>query len=441
MKKRLLAIGVAAPLIFGFGLAGTAMATPGTLDTCIPSEGSTTEEETGWLTAPPDGDGWEVIETQTVVDVEEETLTEFLVAFYQQTDWVLAAPEGEGWVQIEERTVIDQEYVPGEYEQTDWVTESPGEGWTQIAERWVVDVEAQPAQGTPTIVIPNPDYVPGWTETIEHPAEYVTVHHEAEYKTLWKYTKHGGHGFIWVDNDDYKYIVDGVGTNDKPEWWEFKTFYERTQHTKQELVKEAYDEQVLVKDAWTETIEHPAQGEETIEVTNPDYVPAVEEQGHWEYKFARHVPAIPEESHQEYKFAKHIPGEWMTEVPEGDGWKVKDERTTVITEEESHEEYRYSRTIVIDPVECPATPEQPEPETPDTPDSEEPVEEEEPTNTPQARQRTVTPQAEAQAEVQAEVDELAHTGAEQHTGAITLAALMALAGGSLTAIRHRLARR
>lgn len=427
MKKRLLAIGVAAPLIFGFGLAGTAMATPGALDTCVPSEGSTTEEESTWLTAPPEGDGWEVIETRTVIDVEEETLTEYLVAFYQQTDWVLTAPEGDGWVQIEERTVIDQEFVPGEYEQTDWVLESPGEGWTQIAERWVVDVEAQPEQGTPTIVIPNPDYVPGWTEEIEHPAEYETVHHEAEYVTYVKWVKNGGKGEQW--------LPEGEKPRDHKRWT-------KTGKTKQVKVKDAWDEQVLVKEAWTETIEHPAQGEETIEVDNPDYVPAVEEQGHWEYKYAWHVPAIPEESHQEYKFAKHIPGEWMTEVPDGDGWKVKDERTTVITEQEDHEEYRYARTVVIDPVECPEpeqpteeTPESEEPDTPDTPDSEEPVEEE-PTVTPQARQRTVTPQAEAPAEV----DELAHTGAEQHTGAITLAALMALAGGSLTAIRRRLTR-
>jgi len=408
MRNRKTAASAVGALLLSGGLA-LATTAPAWADgeVCVPSEGSATTETTDWLTEAPEGDGWEVVDERTVIDREAEYGTEYLVAFYQQTGWVLTTPEGEGWVQIAERTVIDQEYVPGEYEQTGWVTESPGDGWKQIAERWVVDVEAQPAQGTPTIVIPNPDYAPGWTETIEHPAEY---------KTLWKYTKHGGHGFIWLDNDTWKYVdSDGNGYNKKP--GKGVTYYERTQHTKKEKVK----------DAWTETIEHPAQGEPTIEVDNPDYVPAVEEQGHWEYKFARHVPAIPEESHQEYKFAKHIPATWMTEVPTGDGWKVKDQREVLLVEEESHIERIYQRVVVAEPVECPpaeepTTPEEPteEPTVPAEP--EEPTEE--PSETPVKPEPRQVPDA-----TDREVETLAFTGPEGSVRPLSMIAAGLLLGG------------
>lgn len=42
-------------------------------------------------------------------------------------------------------------------------------------------------------------------------------------------------------------------------------------------------------DAWTETIEHPAEGEPTITVDNPDYVPAVEEVSHIVHHPAEYV--------------------------------------------------------------------------------------------------------------------------------------------------------
>lgn len=41
----------------------------------------------------------------------------------------------------------------------------------------------------------------------------------------------------------------------------------------------AASEECVPKDAWTETIEHPAVGNPTITIENPDYVPATE--GHW----------------------------------------------------------------------------------------------------------------------------------------------------------------
>lgn len=181
----------------------------------------------------------------------------------------------------------------------------PSDAWTETIDH--------PAVGEPTITIDNPDYEPAVeevTDTIEHPAEYETVHHEAEYihhdavfKTEWKYTKHGGYGFIWVDNDEFKYIkADGTGTNNKP-WLGW--YYERTQHTREvevtpawdELVKEAWDEQVLVKEAWTETIVvvegKPAVGEPTIVVDNPDYQPAWTETIEHEAVTCPPAPAAP----------------------------------------------------------------------------------------------------------------------------------------------------
>lgn len=416
--------GAVAVLIAGAGLVGfsaSATATPQD-EPCVPSDAKTETQTTDWLIEAPEGEGWEVIETRTVTDAEAVYKTEYFVGFYLQTDWLLEQPDERAWTQIAERKVIDQEFVPGEYEQSGWVTESPGEGWKQIAKRWVIDVEAQPEQGTPTIVIPNPDYVPGWTETIEHPAEY---------KTLWKYTKHGGHGFIWVDNDTWKYIdSDGNGSDKKP--GKGVTYYERTQHTKQEKVK----------NAWTETIEHPAQGEETIEVTNPDYVPAVEEQGHWEYKFAWYVAPIPERSHQEYKYALYIAPEWVDEVPTGDGWKVKDQRRTLVSEAETHEEFIFQREVEIPAVECPVdeptVPEDPTetptvPEEPTTPVEEPTVPEEPTTPVEEPEEPTEEPSNTSSRFLRAEDESetLAETGVS--FGGLLVAALILLVGGGLIA--------
>lgn len=118
------------------------------------------------------------------------------------------------------------------------------------SEAWIEDVPdiTHPAVGTPTIIVENPDYVPA-VDPIP-----------ATYGTEWKYTKHGGHGFLWLDNDTYKYAFpDGTGTNTKPKGKNV-VYYERTQHTRQVELTPAVPGV-------------PAQGEPTIEIENPDYVP------------------------------------------------------------------------------------------------------------------------------------------------------------------------
>lgn len=52
--------------------------------------------------------------------------------------------------------------------------------------------------------------------------------------TEWKYSKHGGEGFVWLNNDTFKYVdKDGNGYD---KWWEVPLhkypFYERTQNTR-----------------------------------------------------------------------------------------------------------------------------------------------------------------------------------------------------------------
>ena len=190
---------------------------------------------------------------------------------------------------------------------------TPSDAWTETIEHEAV--------GEPTIVIENPDYVPateGYYTTEDNPdyvpatdgyyttednPDYVpatpdtteTVHHDAVTHLEWKYTKHGGYGFIWVNNNTFKYIDQyGNGSNSKPnKGW----YYERTQHTRTVVDCEAWDEVITIPgtpaqgeptiQVWhdgtpaqgepTIQVWHdgtPAQGEPTIEVENPEYIPA-----------------------------------------------------------------------------------------------------------------------------------------------------------------------
>jgi len=179
---------------------------------------------------------------------------------------------------------------------------TPQDAWTETIEH--------PAVGEPTITIDNPDYIPGtpaipaveevshieqrlvseaWDEVVVDVPEHV-VHHEAITHTEWKYSKHGGPGEKWVPNNTWKYVKeDGTGTNMKPSYGKF---YERTSKTRVVVDQEAWDETIP---ATYKTIHHeavyedvkvidvpaqpeipavPAVGEPTIEVENPDYVPA-----------------------------------------------------------------------------------------------------------------------------------------------------------------------
>ncbi len=198
--------------------------------------------------------------------------------------------EREAWTEVIEHPAVGEPTIT--VPNPDYVPEVPG-------------VPGTPAIGEPTIIVtePNPDYVPAVPEVPEvshtdyHAKRWVVDEpaQEAVYETHWKYTKHGGHGFIWVDNDTWKYIDgDGNGHDKKPKKG---TFYERTQHTKQVKVKDAVEEkghwewewfheepgsEWIVKDTQKHVTQEyvpgvPAQGSETIEVEkpNPDYVPAV----------------------------------------------------------------------------------------------------------------------------------------------------------------------
>ncbi len=108
----------------------------------------------------------------------------------------------------------------------------PQDAWT----------ETVPAQGTPTIEIDNPDYVPA--STIEHPEQ-------TEDYNVWIYSK-------WTPGQGWRYkeFPQTAKPADPGQGWIFWKLEVRTR---------------VVTEAWTETI--PAVGTPKITVANPAYVP------------------------------------------------------------------------------------------------------------------------------------------------------------------------
>jgi LPXTG-motif cell wall-anchored protein len=369
----------------------------------------------------------------------------------ERTDWLLEAPEGEGWTLVETKTVTDAPAVPPvervSHIEYLWMFET--EHYEHLWHRYVVTQEAQDEQGTPTIMVPNPDHVP--EQVIEHEAIYKTVHHEAVYGTEWKYVLHGHNAEKWLDNNTFKYWVPLVGgTDTKPEWG---AFFERTSKTRQgDLITPAYDEQVLVKEAWTEII--PAVGDPQIEVPNPDYKPAVPEQGEWEYRWSETSPG---EEWIKTSKSRQIDStweyQWNAEQP-GDGW-IKSSRSKEVVDQEyipgtpavTHEEHRYEITVVTPAVECPdpeptaePTPEPTEEPTIDPTPEPEPTQEptQEPTTEPVARPAAqqapvVTPDVPVQ-------QGLAETGTSDTTATLIVVAALLLLGGVVLMVVRRIKR-
>ncbi|TIC88165.1 hypothetical protein E8D34_07765, partial [Nocardioides sp. GY 10113] len=101
-----------------------------------------------------------------------------------------------------------------------------------------------PAVGSPTLEVANPDYVPASSTVVQHPAVYETVVVEREFS-------HRGNAPEWKQAD--------FSPNPASGW--VATGNVRTEERE-------------VTAAWQETVTVAAQGAETIEVPNPDYVPA-----------------------------------------------------------------------------------------------------------------------------------------------------------------------
>ena len=151
----------------------------------------------------------------------------------------------------------------------------PSEAWTETI---VISPEI-PAVGEPTITVDHPaETVDHPAETVDHPAETVdhpaeTIDHPAVTQTQWKYVKHGGHGFVWLDN------------NDQPKVKIDDHWYQRTSHTQVITISEAWTEVIteawteVITEAWTEVITEAwtevISEAWTETIPNPDYVPAV----------------------------------------------------------------------------------------------------------------------------------------------------------------------
>lgn len=287
---------------------------------------------------------------------------------------------------LADRASATTECVPAEawQEDTDWTTESPGDDWTVTDTRWVEN----------WVEVANPDYVPAWTETIEHDAvyewvwhdaEYEWVHHPAEYVTLYKWVKNGGKGEQWLPEGESP--TDGRWT--------------KTSKTKQHLVKEAWEEKVLVKDAWeeqveveeawTEIIEHEAQGEEFL----------LEDQGWEEMVYTR----------------------WHDEVVCEEEPPVTEEPTTQTPTEEPTTPSETPSTPPVTPVEEPTVVEEPT-------TVEEPQIEETPAVTLVTTERIVTAD-------DVVLETLPETGVGRNGWLIGIAVLLAAAGTGLWLVRRR----
>ena len=175
-----------------------------------------------------------------------------------------------------------------------------------------------------------------WDEVVHHPAEYETVHHEAEYKhhpAEYETVHHPeeGHyeiftvcstcGYVITSNDDIiKHFNESpscTGWKDVEKWIVDKPAWDE-----QVLVKEAWDEQVLVKEAYDETIHHeavyedkwvvdkPAVYEQVWKVDKPAWTETIEhpEVGHWEP-----IPENPDEQEPE---TPQNPDEQEPETPQ-----------------------------------------------------------------------------------------------------------------------------
>jgi len=156
----------------------------------------------------------------------------------------------------------------------------PQDAWT----------ETIPGAGEPTIVVENPDFVPGT------PAKYRVVHHEAVTRTVTEYQRYSWNPKGQVAEGETPDVTGSTPLNDADHWnantqnylnghageplnevfamsddngqpdgsW----FYWQTTETIV-VVEEAWDERVLCKEGTAD------QGEPWIEVDNPDYVAPV----------------------------------------------------------------------------------------------------------------------------------------------------------------------
>lgn len=179
---------------------------------------------------------------------------------------------------------------------------TPSDAWVEVVE--------VPAVGEPKITVTNPDYkpaVPAVTDIVKHPAETKVVEHAAEGYTEYhfaKFTRERTRSFsiygwsAWTDygawskyspetHTSWQQNTNPIGSpqfhsSGDRNWgtvqWERQWQAQYDGQSRWVETKAAWSETVETKPAWDETVivtpEIPAVGTETIEVNNPDYIPA-----------------------------------------------------------------------------------------------------------------------------------------------------------------------
>ncbi|MFD1504552.1 hypothetical protein FE374_05760 [Georgenia yuyongxinii] len=296
-------------------------------------------ETTGWLTSPPAGSGWKVLESKSVTDTPAVpgkpavTHKEYDIARYQRTGWVSADEAPKGWKQVAERVSVEEQshyvYDIARYRQTDWVRESPGEGWKQIGKRKVVDVEHKDAiteeqrewyryTKTGDAVLPetHDEYV------FERQVPVYTYEKET---TGWLLDAPGGAGWTVAGT---KTVVEVEAHPGTPPTYTHKWSETSPGH------------------GWAQTDEKRQNGTRTIETDNSSLGTVTHElwkkrdRGTWDYDWKK-TPFNPGH-HSDWVFA----GEYKVVVPvyEYKWTKVTDAGTAPVTEV-SHDEYIFERTI------------------------------------------------------------------------------------------------
>lgn len=210
----------------------------------------------------------------------------------QTTTWLTEPPEGDGWVIIESAVTVEQDAVPGFYAVTEWRAEPPGDGlvWEQVGERYVVDEPEQLEHGTPTIMIENDEYrpaTPGTEDTVV--TTYVkwvwTGDNQAETPAFTGTSPWNKTSDTNPNKHDPLDVVYKTGGSDSNASW---AIYVGTTT-------------IIPGTPGTDAI-----GEPFIEVPNDEYVPYKAEVGHMEYMYRTYVEPIAEVSYTEYRYARTL---------------------------------------------------------------------------------------------------------------------------------------
>ncbi|TRW43817.1 hypothetical protein [Georgenia yuyongxinii] len=307
----------------------------------------------------------------------------------ETTGWLRDDPEGAGWTVVESKTVVDVKAQPGTpptYKH-EWSETSPGHGWTQTDEKrqnGTRTIETNDSSlGTVTHELWKKKGDPGngdWKKTPYNPGHHSDWQFAGKYKVIvpvyeYKWTKvtdAGVQPVTEVSHDEHIFertIKKQTGTTaERTDWAPAAPEGEGwTQVDKRTVTdKEGYPEQGTQEVVWSKDVPAGEGWVHTGETRVHELEAAIQEESYYEYKYAKYerrggVTEVPDgwvikdkrkvvtvEEEREYQYALYEWKSGVTEVPED--WKIKDTRTVVDHEAVpgkpavTHDEHRYAKT-------------------------------------------------------------------------------------------------